>query len=263
MRESSQLIRIEKHRVQNAITCLTFCDEAVPPAGGEEVDACRPLVFVVHGLMSRKERHIELCLALARAGFLACTLDAHHHGERATPEASSRLSGALGLEFFGAFAEAVIGTAADLPILGDYFGAPRYGVIGHSMGGYVALRAGATDERVRVVVSIAGNPDWLLLPDNAAAYLPPAIADLVRSESPLGQADRFWPRPLLMLHGTADTTVPIQGHRNLLAAVRPRYAPDPARLDFVEYPGVGHEWLPDMAERAVAWMTRYLPAEVA
>lgn len=135
MREWSRLVRIEKHQAPDGIACLTFVDES---ASGPATTT-RPLVFVVHGLLSRKERHSELCLALAHAGFTACALDARSHGERTTPEGAARLSGALGLEFLWAFADAVVGTAADLPLVADYLGHDGYGVIGHSMGGYVAL----------------------------------------------------------------------------------------------------------------------------
>ncbi len=258
MQDWSRLVRIEKHQAPDGIACLTFADEGAWPP--------RPLVFVVHGLLSRKERHSELCLSLAYAGFTACALDARSHGERATPEGVARLSGALGMEFLWTFADAVIGTAADLPLVADYLGHDAYGIIGHSMGGYVALRACVTDERVRAVVSVAGNPDWSLLPqgsgDAEGPFLPPEVAELARRESPLGQAAHFFPRPLLMLHGDRDTVVPIGGHRALHEALRSHY--DDAgpeirdRLSLVEYPGVGHDWLPDMAERAVSWMTRYL-----
>lgn len=263
MRDWSRRVRMEKHRVPAGsngaggdIACLTFADE-----GNEGQEKSPALVFVVHGLLSRKERHIELCLALAAAGFTACALDARSHGERATPEAVARLSGQLGLEFLGAFADAVVGTAGDLPLVADYLGHAAYGVIGHSMGGYVALRAGAGDERARVIVSVAGNGDWALLPQGAGVLLPPEIAELVRRESPLGQAERFFPRPLLLLHGATDSVVPVAGDRALHAALRPRYdeAGRGERLSLVEYPGVGHDWLPDMAERAVAWMGRFLP----
>ena len=260
MRDWSRLVRIEKHRAEpGGISFLTFADQAAADSGDRP-----PLVFVVHGLLSRKERHSELCLALAHAGFTACALDARGHGERVAPPGGARLDGALGLEFLQAFADAVVGTSADLPSVADYLGRDDYGVIGHSMGGYVALRAAASDERARVIVSVAGNPDWSLLPQGAGAfYLPPELADLARRESPLGQAARIFPRPLLMLHGDADTVVPIAGHRALRQALRPLYdaAAEPRlreRLSLVEYPGIGHEWLPDMAERAVAWMGRYL-----
>ncbi len=251
VRETSQLVRIEKHRVSGGIAALTFAAEEEEVGRGS-----RPLVFVVHGLLSRKERHIELCLALAEAGYLACTLDARHHGERATPEATTFLGGGLGTEFLMTFAEVVLGTVADLGTLADYFGRDRYGLVGHSMGGYIALKTAVTDPRAAVIVSISGNPDWAAVPDGVT--LPPVALEMARAESPLSYPDRFWPRPLLLLHGDADLMVPIHGHRALFSALQPRYTKDLTRLSLVEYPGGGHEFIPDMAERAVAWMRRFL-----
>ena len=118
MREYRHTVHVEKHRVPESIAVLTF-----ESAG--EVEAPRPLVFVVHGLLSRKERHIDLCLALAGEGFLACTVDARHHGERATPEVLALLGGQVSAGFAAAFADAVLGTVADLGILADYLGRDR------------------------------------------------------------------------------------------------------------------------------------------
>lgn len=253
MRESSRVVRIEKHRVGGEITVLTFETTDDGDAGGA---AGRPLVFVLHGLMSRKERHLELCLQLSDAGFLACTLDARLHGERTGPETAA-LGGELNAAFALAFAEAILGTAMDLAIVADYFERPRYGVIGHSMGGYVALKAAVTDPRAAVIVSIAGNPDWTLLPDGAR--LPPVAEALAREESPITHSIEIWPRPLLLLHGAQDRTVPIQGARSLYSALlAARYAEDPSRVALVEYPEAGHDFLPDMALRSVDWMRRYL-----
>lgn len=254
MREASHVVRVEKHRVNGEIAVLTF--EEIEP--GAETAGARPLVFVAHGLLSRKERHIELCLDLARAGFLAGTLDARHHGERATPEAEACLAGEMNAAFFAAFAEAVVGTAEDLGTLAAYFGRDRYGVVGHSMGGFIALKAAVDDPRVAAIVSIAGNPDWGAL---APPYAPltPEQRTWIARESPLALSDRFWPRPLLLLHGEWDDVVPVHGARALHAALRPRYdREDPSRLALVEYPGAGHALLPDMAARAVDWMARFL-----
>lgn len=255
MRESSRIVRIEKHRIAD-ITALTF-ETAGPDEDGGNA-ASRPLVFVAHGLLSRKERHLELCLMLTDAGFLACTLDARFHGERATREGAAALgSSGLGMDFAAAFSQAVLGTTEDIARLADYLGRDRYGIIGHSMGGYIALKAAVTDPRAAVIVSISGNPDWTLLPDGAR--LPPIAEALARQESPITRADAFWPRPLLLLHGTMDRTVPIQGARALHSALTAGdYRDAPERLQLVEYPEAGHDFLPDMANRAVDWMRRFL-----
>lgn len=253
MRESSRVVRIEKHRIAD-ISALTFESAAEEGGGGA---ASRPLVFVAHGLLSRKERHLDLCLMLSDAGFLACTLDARFHGERATPEGAAALGGGLGLDFAAAFSQAVLGTTEDIGRLADYLRRDRYGIIGHSMGGYIALKAAVTDPRAAVIVSISGNPDWTLLPDGGR--LPPVAEALARQESPMTRAEAFWPRHLLLLHGAQDRTVPIQGARALRSALAAGpYRENPERLELVEYPDAGHDFLPDMATRAVDWMARFL-----
>jgi dienelactone hydrolase len=246
-------VRVEKVRTLEGVTALT-----VRPLlrGGRPSDG--PLVLVVHGLGSRKERHLELCLLLARAGMTACALDACLHGERSTPEAAARCQAPGSPAFASFFTEAVSATAAELAPLAAHLGHVRYGVVGHSMGGFVALRAAVEDPRIEAVVSIAGSPDWA--ETARAAGLPPEAVAEAEALSPLGRADAFWPRPLLMLHGDADQTVPVGGQRRLHAALSAgAYAAAPDRLSFVEYPGVGHEFLPDMAERAADWMRRFLP----
>ena len=56
MKEFSQTVRIERHRLTEDLVALTFVDAATAS------EATKPLVFVVHGLGSRKERHLDLCL---------------------------------------------------------------------------------------------------------------------------------------------------------------------------------------------------------
>jgi len=236
--------------------------EAVPVwtfAPPDRDPADLPLVFLVHGMNSRKESQFEMGLRLADAGFMACALDARHHGERVNEAIRAALASGFGPDFARAFGEVVIGTALEIAAIAETLGRDRYGVIGHSMGGYIALQAGASDKNAAVIVSIAGSPDWGRAPDGTpvAPHLLPAQA---QTGSPLAHADAFFPRPLLLLHGDQDPAVSILGPRDLyhrLASGPYHAAPD--RLALVEYPGVGHEWLPDMGARAIEWMTRFLP----
>lgn len=245
MRESGQVVRVEKRRIDE-ISLLTVerADSARIP---------RPLVFVVHGVRGRKERFVgDLCLGLAEAGFLACALDARFHGERASAR-SAALADRMHPDFAAAFAETLLGTVQDLGTVADHLGHARYGVIGYSMGGYIALKAAVTDPRAAVVVSAAGSPDWT--PADAA---PPAeLTAWAARESPLTHAEAFFPRPLLLLHGDADTTVLIDGARSLHACLKDRYEGDPACLSLVEYPGHGHDFTLEMAQSAVAWIQRF------
>ncbi|MES2458988.1 MAG: alpha/beta fold hydrolase [Armatimonadota bacterium] len=256
MRESSQLVRIEKHRVQDELVVLTFS-----PGGAEAIGttptADGPLVFVQHGLGSRKERHLDLCLRLAEVGFTACSLDARYHGDRATREMRQRLADVKSVEFLEAFAATVAGTVEDIAAAATYFGTRSYAVIGHSMGGFIALQTTLADPRVTSVVSIAGA--LVLEPPPGASY-PAAVAEALRQGDPTARAAEFWPRPVLLLHGTDDETVPLMGSVRLRNALAPIYAANPERLRLVEYPGAGHELTTEMAEAAVGWTRQQVGA---
>lgn len=249
MEEWSLRLTARKVRTPEGVPALVVSDTERPPG---------PLVLVVHGLRSRKERHWELCLELARAGFTAAALDAVGHGERATTEEAAALGQPDTSPALAAlFGRAIVETVADLGVVARYLGYVSYGVIGHSMGGYVALKTACTDPAVAAAVSISGNPDWAGQAE--AAGLPTDVVAAVRGQSPLTLADRFYPRPLLMLHGDADQVVPISGAQSLYHYLRDGpYSATPEAVSLVTYPGVGHDFLPDMVHRSVDWMQRFL-----
>jgi alpha-beta hydrolase superfamily lysophospholipase len=257
MRESSQLVRIEKHRVDEELVVLTFSAEETAGAEPGSLPQ-RPVVFVQHGLGSRKERHLDLCLRLAEAGFLACSLDARHHGDRGTLEMRRRLSDIRSAEFLEAFTETIQGTVLDITSAAAYFGTGSYALIGHSMGGFIALQTTLADPRVSCVVSIAGA--LILSPPEGVVY-PPAAADALRRADPVLNAAAFWPRPVLLLHGIEDETVPLLGSVRVRDALTPIYAAQAERLALVEYPGVGHELTAEMAAAAVDWTRQHVPVK--
>jgi len=243
-------LRVDKVRTPEGVPVLMVADA--------DREAPGPLVLVVHGLRSRKERHLELCLRLARAGFTAAALDAAHHGERASSEDEAILAGPDTAPALAAlFTRAIAETAGNLAGVARFLGHQRYGLVGHSMGAYIAFRAAVTDPLAAAVVAVSGNPDWAAQA-RGAGLAGEAIAP-AGGGGPLTHAAAIYPRPLLMLHGDSDGTVPVTGVRTLYErlCVGP-YCADRERVSLVEYPGVGHDLLPDMIERAAAWMERHL-----
>jgi alpha-beta hydrolase superfamily lysophospholipase len=244
MRTAAYDVRVERHEAEG-IPVWLFANHG---AAGR-----LPLVFVLHGLHSRKERHLDLCLRLANAGFRACAVDSRSHGERADADTPALQQARTTAEFAAAFARSVAGTVEDVAALATYFGGDAYAIVGHSMGGYVATLAALADTRVNVIVNISGSLDvgrtttegntefdrWV--PERRAAEL-------------LGRA-------VLLLHGDSDETIPVEGARRLYTALCSiRGADGPQKAAYVEYAGVGHELTPQMTEEAVAWVRRHLPA---
>jgi pimeloyl-ACP methyl ester carboxylesterase len=244
MRESSQVVRIERHRIAEDLVALTYDD----PSRSDALAA--PFVIVLHGLGSRKERHLDLCLRLAAGGAIGCGIDARGHGDRATADSRRVLADQGSPEFLPAFAETVAGTVGDVTEIATYFRTRRYNLIGHSMGGFVALQTALVDPRVESVVCIAGALDMSEFDENA---LSPAVRESTRVQDPVINAGGFPPRRVLLLHGDADQTVPVSGARRLAAALRAVYGASPEDMLLREFPGAGHDLLPEMAADAVRW----------
>ena len=216
-----------------------------------------PLVFILHGLGSRKEKMLTGLYELASAGFRAVALDARFHGERSDAgERDTRLN----QDYFGTTSEMIEGTAHDISRLLDHFAPPTAGIHGISLGGYISFAALVAETRLSAASVALGSPVWLgplrrfgLGPghpawDRAAALNP---LDLLPNVLP--------PRPLLMLHGSADTMVPPDGVIALEEKLRPLYALNPERLKLQLYPGLGHDYPDEMLTSTCAWFERFLP----
>jgi dipeptidyl aminopeptidase/acylaminoacyl peptidase len=123
----------------------------------------------------------------------------------------------------------------------------RIGVSGRSYGGYLTLVALAWfPELFRVGVDVCGISDFATFyahtePWIAAAAVtkygdPEADAALLRELSPIHGADRI-SAPLLVVHGTYDTNVPIVEAEQIVAALRDRGASP----GFLLFDDEGHE----------------------
>lgn len=234
------------------IPCLS-----VAPAG---LAASAPLVLVLHGLGGRKEKTLPALYALAQQGFRAVAPDARLHGERSDAgEREARLYASS----LSALAGMIEGTAEDVSRLLDHYGAEDAAIHGISLGGYVTFAALLTEPRLRVASVAMGSPDWL--GPLRRSGLGPGHPDYDRAArgNPLDFAELLYPpRPLLLLHGTADDVVSPEGVIALEQSLRPHYADHPERLELRLYPDLGHHYVDDMFERTAAWFARFLsPAD--
>lgn len=210
--------------------------------GGE-----RGAVLVYHPLGQDKSLHEEDLARLAAAGFLAVGVDAIAHGERRVAGAYARFRA----DPMGALREVVTATAAEVPGLVDALVARgwaspgRVGIVGVSLGGFVAYGAALAERRLAAAVCVAASPEWGEDPG-----------------SPHRAPDAFWPLALLSITAADDLLVPAEPARRLHAALAPRYAAAPERLRYLELPGEGH-WMSaegwararDEAER---WIERFV-----
>ncbi len=214
---------------------------------GEEPVPERGTVLVYHPLGEDASRHADDLARLAAAGFVAVGVDAIAHGERRVAGASARLRA----DPLGALLQVVPATVDEVPGLVDALVARgwalpgRVGIVGVSLGGFVAYGAALADRRIVAAACICAAPDWG--PD---------------PRSPSRRPDEFWPRALLSVTAAADALVPPAAARALHAALLPRYAATPERLRHVELPGERHRM--SAAGRAAArgevdaWLSRFV-----
>jgi dipeptidyl aminopeptidase/acylaminoacyl peptidase len=183
-------------------------------------------IIMVHGIPGNRSAVLRASAALVQHGFAVLALDLRGNGESASAPRS-----------LGEFEQRDILGAVDflrtsaLPF--PQLGRPRaIGGWGVSLGASVLLLAAAAEPAIRAVVSDSGFadatalvrsrweqqglPSWLLPGTLLAGQLLYGVNyDQAR---PVAVVAQIAPRPILFIHGTADTTVPIANMDQLVSA---------------------------------------------
>ncbi len=149
----------------------------------------------------------------------------------------------------------------------------RIGAIGHSLGGHNSLFVALFDTRVRAVATSCGFnafPKYKhgdLTGWSSAKYMP-RIASRHRADPARMPFDfpeilaAIAPRPVFISAPTGDSNFAVSGVRDCVRAARPVYDKifsAGARLVAV-HPDCGHDFPPDIRERAYRFLEKWLPA---
>ncbi len=174
-------------------------------------------VVLVHGSGSDRSSGVTELRLLAGDGFGILAFDLPGHGE------------SDGAVTFGLPPADAVQSAVDLVVKRPDVHDARVGVAGFSYGGAVVARAAAADCRMRAVALIATPAD--AVEQTRAEYAPYGRAaqmgafavyslrgiDLT-GERPVDYVGKIASRPLLIIGGAEDTTVPLDQTRKLYAA---------------------------------------------
>jgi pimeloyl-ACP methyl ester carboxylesterase len=197
------------------VAALVAVPRAVPSRG---------CVIWQFGFGSKKEDSSVIWQGFASLGLTTVSIDFRDHGARASSPAETEQV----LTNPTLLPKLIRGTVGDLHSLIDYLEKQAYcrrniAYAGVSLGGAIGTILAATDKRVKAAVLIVTPGAWrgVTPADKETARRPAVIASFARLLSPLNP-DRFIgrisPRPVLILNGIDDQTVPISNARALQAA---------------------------------------------
>lgn len=145
--------------------------------------------------------------------------------------------------------------------------ATRIGVTGISMGSTRSWWLMALDDRPRAAVCVACMTRYEdliragMLKAHGIYYFVPGLLKHFDAETIIALAA---PRPILFLTGDHDNGSPAEGVKRITATVQQIYTlhGDKTKTHFEStlYPGIGHVYLPDMWDKTMQWMDRWLKA---
>lgn len=220
------------------------------------------LIFV-HGLGSNRAALLDQAAMLAEQGYGALLFDLRAHGRSEGEKSSWGITELADVEAALAFLQSQ-----------PEVNAGKIGVVGHSMGGAIAIRAAAqlpdiqlvvaesvytkfSDNAERLTVSFARLPDWTApLVIQWAEWIAGVNSDQL---APLHAVASLSPRPILFVQGGRDKTVHVSNGSTLYeTAVPPK--------ERLLIPNAGHNNLfetdPDlMTRRLKRFIVQYLPPE--
>ncbi|MEO7414356.1 MAG: acetylxylan esterase [Opitutaceae bacterium] len=258
----------------------------------------RPVVICLHGTGGSKVSDLPFMTELARAGFIAVSIDGRYHGDRSKSRKGSAEYVDAILRAFRTGQEHPFfyDTAWDAMRLIDYLETrddvdpKRIGLFGISKGGIETYLTAAADPRVAVAVPCIAvesfrwaveNNSWQSRIGTVQAAFDSAAKDtgiekpgaefvhtfysrvapgLDREFDGPSMVPLIAPRPLLSINGEVDPRTPMPGLQLCVEATHAAYRATGADEKFVlrVQPKTGHKVNPDSFVAAQEWFVRWL-----
>jgi dienelactone hydrolase len=140
----------------------------------------------------------------------------------------------------------------------------RIATMGMSMGSNRSWWAAAMDDRIKVTVSVVCLSRYQDLIAHGSVgshrfyfYVPSMLAEKIDVESVVGL---ITPRPFLAMTGDMDRLSPVDGVQIIYDFQENLYKlyEKPENFRGLMYPGVGHEYTPEMWKETIDWLKRHL-----
>ncbi|WP_274653459.1 alpha/beta fold hydrolase [Paenibacillus humicola] len=234
-----------ENRDIGGVPCIVM-EPAAEPAGH---------VMLFHGWGSTMESYRFFASLIASWGYRVIVPELPLHGARGSIDYAD--AAALQAHFWPVVRQGIREAGA---IVSELTAESSVAVVGHSAGGFITAGAFAQYERVHAAAVINGSCAWVKFEEQYREKLglPPMEAgdrDVLSREDPLSRIRLNPPKPLLLLHGQEDTTVPIDSQRYFMDEM----SGASEHVQFVEYSGVNHHITLGMLQRIHAFLGISLP----
>jgi cephalosporin-C deacetylase-like acetyl esterase len=189
-----------------------------------------PVTFVQHGYGDSKTvDYVQWpTVFLVAQGYAVISIDSQYHGERARKDRRQELFDPRSAAMRDAFVQTVIDLrrAVDLLRAREDVDGQRIGYLGMSMGAMLGAVFCGIDERVKAVCLVVGGGGLGRMLGNQPES---AAGTNLKIIDPVYYAGMISPRPLLMINGRQDHTVPPAAAQALFDAAR-----EPKRIEWYE-----------------------------
>jgi dienelactone hydrolase len=222
-----------------------------------------PTVIFYHGWSSNKEYQRFRGVSLATYGYQLILPDALHHGERNPIQYDDPK---MMEEYFWKVVFQNVEESSMLieGIIENHDGDPhRIGVMGSSMGGFSASGVFVHNPQIKCLINFNGSCAWgkaeeIFRQKGRIPAADPSHLEILAQYDPLQQKEALGGRPILMLHGSEDSSVPIDCQRIFYQEAAPLYKDEPEKLQLQEVPRLNHYITTGMLEEAILWLEKYL-----
>ena len=251
----SKFIREEKHKI-GKIPVIRL----VPKYREEKL----PTVIFYHGWSSSKEIQLMRGMILASFGYQVILPDAINHGERGMVDYSNPA------EIVRCFWPTILQNLDEYEVIRDFsienFHADgeKLGISGNSMGGFTASGIFTSNPEIKALVMLNGSANWTGANFIFKELIPGELPDWLKEEEkkisaidPMNHIEKLKDRPILILHGKADSVVDINSQRDFYKMAYSLYE-DRSKIDIIEYKNLNHIVSTNMMEEAVKWFEKFI-----
>lgn len=235
----------------NGVPCIKF-----RPKGFEGL---LPTVVNYHGWHSSKDFKRFEAQIIASHGYQVIAPDALHHGDRDAidhddPENLDKYLWRIVLQSVEESTKLIEG------VISEHQADPaRIAVMGTSMGAITAGGVLTANPDIKCLMGFSGAFAWQEAIN--CNHLPAAASEnkeLIEAYDLMSNSNKIKDTAILILHGTEDTSLPIDTQRIFYNRMIPLYAEKPEKLSMVEAANVNHHTTTGMLERAVMWLKEQL-----